>query len=258
MTTYTDAKDLLLMTVGDYLIGTGNVRNLDAAYKAAQAPAEPKPSAYGHQEHCNHPGSPCTCEEPKPSAGVKDEKTERNKRVQARYEELMHEGNHGFYESLFRIVREEVERTDAADDKDTATVIADNDAKMKQLEELARQRNEYARKISEMQEEIERLKRSLELYRADIAVMREREEKMTAEQTTLREEIAAYKDVKSYDRKLIDMLAKKNQALSHPDIDAAADRAREDWIAEQSPQMNWVGAWRVIARAVYGIKSEGG
>jgi hypothetical protein len=39
-----------------------------------------------------------------------DEKTERNARVQARYDELMREGKHGHYETLFRVVREEVER----------------------------------------------------------------------------------------------------------------------------------------------------
>lgn len=34
---------------------------------------------------------------------------ERNKRVQTRLGELMCEGKHGYYESLFRVVREEVE-----------------------------------------------------------------------------------------------------------------------------------------------------
>jgi hypothetical protein len=38
------------------------------------------------------------------------ERTERNARVQARYDELMREGNHGHYETMFRVVREEVER----------------------------------------------------------------------------------------------------------------------------------------------------
>lgn len=35
---------------------------------------------------------------------------ERNRRVQARYDELDHAGKHGHYETLFRIVREEVDR----------------------------------------------------------------------------------------------------------------------------------------------------
>lgn len=39
-----------------------------------------------------------------------EQKTERNKRVQSRYDELMREGKHGHYETLFRVVREEVER----------------------------------------------------------------------------------------------------------------------------------------------------
>lgn len=38
------------------------------------------------------------------------EKAERNARVQARYDELMAEGKHGHYETMFRVVREEVER----------------------------------------------------------------------------------------------------------------------------------------------------
>ena len=37
-----------------------------------------------------------------------DQKTERNARVQKRYDELMREGKHGHYETLFRVVREEV------------------------------------------------------------------------------------------------------------------------------------------------------
>lgn len=38
------------------------------------------------------------------------EMNERNARVQARYDELMREGRHGHYETMFRVVREEVER----------------------------------------------------------------------------------------------------------------------------------------------------
>lgn len=38
------------------------------------------------------------------------QKTERNFRVKARYDELMREGKHGHYETMFRVVREEVER----------------------------------------------------------------------------------------------------------------------------------------------------
>lgn len=37
-------------------------------------------------------------------------KSERNARVQTRYDELMREGKHGHYETMFRVVREEVER----------------------------------------------------------------------------------------------------------------------------------------------------
>ena len=37
------------------------------------------------------------------------EKSNRNARVQARYDELMRAGKHGHYESLFRVVKEEVE-----------------------------------------------------------------------------------------------------------------------------------------------------
>jgi hypothetical protein len=38
------------------------------------------------------------------------DKTERNWRVQARYDELMAEGKHGHYETMFRVVREELDR----------------------------------------------------------------------------------------------------------------------------------------------------
>jgi hypothetical protein len=41
---------------------------------------------------------------------AKREKNERNARVQSRYDELMAEGRHGHYETMFRVVREEVER----------------------------------------------------------------------------------------------------------------------------------------------------
>lgn len=41
-------------------------------------------------------------------------KTERNRRVMARYDELMQIGRHGHYETMFRVVREEVERALAA------------------------------------------------------------------------------------------------------------------------------------------------
>ena len=39
-----------------------------------------------------------------------DEKYERNCRVSDRYDELMQIGKHGHYETMFQIVREEVER----------------------------------------------------------------------------------------------------------------------------------------------------
>lgn len=39
-----------------------------------------------------------------------DEKSGRNARVQRRYDDLMLEGKHGHYETMFRVVREEVER----------------------------------------------------------------------------------------------------------------------------------------------------
>lgn len=38
-----------------------------------------------------------------------EQKTERNCRVQARYNSLMREGKRGHYETIFRVVREEVE-----------------------------------------------------------------------------------------------------------------------------------------------------
>jgi hypothetical protein len=47
-------------------------------------------------------------------ADFKD-KSERNVRVQARYDQLMAEGKHGHYETMFRVVREEVARAVAAE-----------------------------------------------------------------------------------------------------------------------------------------------
>jgi hypothetical protein len=43
-----------------------------------------------------------------------EQKTARNRRVQARYDQLMTEGKHGHYETMFRVVREEVEQQLAA------------------------------------------------------------------------------------------------------------------------------------------------
>jgi cytidylate kinase len=48
-------------------------------------------------------------------------KAERNKRVQARYDELMAEGKHGHYETLFRVVREELDA-----EREQCALIAEN------------------------------------------------------------------------------------------------------------------------------------
>lgn len=63
------------------------------------------------------------------------EKTARNIRVQARYDQLMTEGKHGHYETMFRVVREEVEaatteayaegRKDEADENGAAVRLID-------------------------------------------------------------------------------------------------------------------------------------
>jgi hypothetical protein len=47
-----------------------------------------------------------------------EQKTDRNIRVQTRYDELMRKGQHGHYETMNRVVREEVER--ACRQKDAA------------------------------------------------------------------------------------------------------------------------------------------
>ena len=39
-----------------------------------------------------------------------ESKETRNARVQSRYDELTSEGKHGHYETLFRVVKEEVDR----------------------------------------------------------------------------------------------------------------------------------------------------
>lgn len=51
-----------------------------------------------------------------------DKMTERNKRVQARYDELMREGKHGHYETMFRVVHEEVAAA-LADDEVTVNLL---------------------------------------------------------------------------------------------------------------------------------------
>ena len=38
------------------------------------------------------------------------QKVERNVRVRKRYDDLMHDGKHGHYETMFRVIREEVDR----------------------------------------------------------------------------------------------------------------------------------------------------
>ena len=45
------------------------------------------------------------------------EKNERNARIQARYDELIADGKHGHYETMFMVVREEIERDRAERDR---------------------------------------------------------------------------------------------------------------------------------------------
>ena len=49
--------------------------------------------------------------------------TARNIRVQNRYDELMTIGRHGHYETMFRIVREEVELAEAIRDAEIAELV---------------------------------------------------------------------------------------------------------------------------------------
>lgn len=66
-------------------------------------------------------------------ATPRGEKEERNARVQKRWDELWREGKHGHYETLFRVVREEVERAE----RETITANAaarDANAAAKRLE----------------------------------------------------------------------------------------------------------------------------
>lgn len=52
---------------------------------------------------------------------TQQEKDERNQRVQVRYGALMLVGKHGHYETIFRVVREEVER-----ERDRCARLAEN------------------------------------------------------------------------------------------------------------------------------------
>jgi predicted nucleotidyltransferase component of viral defense system len=51
---------------------------------------------------------------------MRTESTARNIRVQNRYDELMKIGKHGHYETMFRVVREEVELAKASRDAEVA------------------------------------------------------------------------------------------------------------------------------------------
>ncbi len=170
--------------------------------------AEPKPSAYGHQEHCNYPGSPCACKEPKPPSP-----SPPYKMAIEIFREHWHQ-NHSL-ETAFEAAAPYICK---GKDRDTATVIADNDAKI---------------------EELERLKCSLELYRADIGVLQERGQKMREELSLLREE----------NTKLA-----RAAIAPEPDIEAAAERARVEHTRQfyQAGRMNW----KAVARAVYGLPNE--
>jgi hypothetical protein len=48
------------------------------------------------------------------------QKTQRNFRVKSRYDELMREGKHGHYETMFRVVREEIDRLSASPPEPTS------------------------------------------------------------------------------------------------------------------------------------------
>ncbi len=134
---------------------------LCAALRRVATRSEPKPNAYGHQEHCNYPGSPCVCKEPKVS------------------EEAYSAGQQAYWggkgttsDNVRAAIKAAAPFICAAKDHDTATVIADNNAKMA---------------------EIERLKRTNELYHGDIAVLRERHDALVAKQSELRDEIRLLK-----------------------------------------------------------------
>ena len=67
-----------------------------------------------HNTHYRSDGACMFCEAPAEPDFHNDEKSLRNRRVQSRYDELMQDGKHGHYETMFRVVREEIER-DRAD-----------------------------------------------------------------------------------------------------------------------------------------------
>lgn len=54
---------------------------------------------------------------------------ERNKRVEARYDELMREGKHGHYETMFRVVREQLESA-LSEQREADAKICDERAKV--------------------------------------------------------------------------------------------------------------------------------
>lgn len=66
------------------------------------------------------------------------EKTERNFRVQSRYDELMREGKRGHYETIFRVVREEVERAEANAITELETALDQRDRLVRAMEAAMR------------------------------------------------------------------------------------------------------------------------
>lgn len=213
MTEYTAAKDALLMALASAIIG-GQVDSvaLHGLKQVAQG-AKPSPA------------------EPKPSAGLEDEKTERNKRVLARWDELTCKGKHGYYELLFHVVREEVERTAAAKDSALAAVIADNDEKMAEIEGLKKALKHWE---TEFYEEIDKCGDAIEVLKKENGDLLKNIEHWRHEVGAKQSRIDTLKHEQAMQADLVSRLNDDIQALRHPDIKAAAKRAYEAWLGSHT------------------------
>lgn len=267
MTTYTDAKDALLFGLAKSLRDSGrpdpqHIQRLIIAAQSTAEPDQPKPSeqkerdaktayirsvqrsaifvcpakdrALSHNEEaCEN----CDCiglsSEPKPSARA-------NRDARKAFCDALQGYNIGTLNEALAALDVAAPYICAGKDRDTATVIADNDAKMAKIERWKQAFNDANRQIFEVCEDRdakmatnERLKHSLELYRADIHTMQEREATMTAERKAMRTEIERLK-------KIIE---------GANDIDAATKRLRTRY-----PYLA-IEECLGMARAVYGMES---
>ena len=97
---------------------------------------------------------------------MRTESTARNIRVQNRYDELMKIGKHGHYETMFRVVREEVELAKASRDAEVAELktvpmkyrrMAFNAQLQAEVAELAKERDQLRNDVKALREALDQI-----------------------------------------------------------------------------------------------------